>query len=126
QERGRGAISGHLKAEGGAAWNDDVIAIAIGQQAEVGLKRAIPLVHKVDQVGIAIAEKVIHARRRFSDPDHHVFIEHERLATGDSISTRGQLSGFHMVMALHALVPNFTWEQLSGKWFDFFHPRWWI
>src|SRR5579859_1323149 len=52
-----GAIGSHLETEGGAAWDDDIVALVVGQQAEVGFERAAPLVDKVDQVGLARSEE---------------------------------------------------------------------
>src|SRR6202011_3986505 len=50
-----GAIGGNLETEGGAARDDNVVAIVVGQQAEVRFERAMPFMYKVDQVCLAVA-----------------------------------------------------------------------
>src|SRR5437868_9811666 len=64
QEACISTTGGYLETEGRAARDDDVIAFVIGQQAKVRIERAMPLVYKVNQVGIAVAIEVIHRHGR--------------------------------------------------------------
>src|SRR5205807_2283393 len=88
------------------------------------LERAMSLVYKVNQVGIAVAIEVIHSHRRLRHPNHNILVEHQRLASQYCISSTRQLGGLEVMMALYFQVPFFKGILCRHKLLYLFHPCW--
>ena len=95
-----GTIGRDIKAEGGAAWDDDIVALVIGQQAEIGFQHAMPIVDKVDHVALTVAIEVVHRLCGLSDTDGQIFVVHQHLIAQHGIAAGLKLRGLEMMMAL--------------------------
>src|SRR5579875_1639722 len=94
------AIAGEAESIGGAARDDDVVALVIGQQAEVGFDDAMPIVDKVHLVTFAVAIKVVHRLSWAHDANGHVMVKHQDLTAQHGIAAGREWIGLEMYMAL--------------------------
>ena len=69
-----------------AARDDDVVALLVGDVAERRLERARPLVDEDHLVALAVAEEVLHRRRRPAERDLHVAVPHQQSAARDLVA----------------------------------------
>src|SRR6266851_4291796 len=75
-----------LEAVGGAARDDDVVAVLVRDVAEDRLERAGARVHEHNLVALAVAKEVVHALCRTAKGDLDIVIPHQRLAAGDLVA----------------------------------------
>src|SRR6185369_4294628 len=70
----------------GAARDDDVVTVAIGQVAEDRLERPLALMDEDDLVALAVSVVVLHRSARPAERDFHVVVPHEELAARDRVA----------------------------------------
>ena len=85
---------------GGADGDDQVVAGAVLDRAEVRLQRARALVHEEHLVRHAIAVVVTHRLRRADHPERHVGVEEERHAPGQRVTGGFERLGVDQVMPM--------------------------
>src|SRR2546423_3529475 len=83
---------------GRAAGDDDVVAVLVGDLAEVGLDRSRALVDEDHLVAFAVSEEVIHRGVRPSERDLHIVVPHQQAPAGDLVAT-----GLHVVRVEEAV-----------------------
>jgi len=75
-----------LEPVGGAARDDDVVAVLVRNVAEDRLECAGAFVHEHDLVALAVAEEVVHLLLRARERDLDVVIPHQQAAAGDLVA----------------------------------------
>ena len=80
------------------AWDDDVVAVLVGDVAEGGLERPGALVDEDDLVALAVPEEVVHRGVRPAERDLDVRVPHQGPPAADLVAAGLDVPGVHAAM----------------------------